>query len=120
MAEEEADDPPINALVSVPEFAATVGMISIEMSELESSLAEVLSAVLVVPADVGQAIYFTPGTVIPRLFVLENVYKALHPDETLDKEEVKKIRKKLGSIHGRAKAGDGETKHVHSRSLGSG
>lgn len=101
---EEADDPPIHALQDHPDFAAAIGMISVELSELEGSLAEVLRALLAVDSDVGQAIYFTPGTVIPRLFVLENVYRELHPNKNLDKDEVREIRKGLESIHGRAKA----------------
>ena len=105
---DEADESPISALEDYPDFARALGMISVELAELEASLAEVLRALLSVDSDLGQAIYFTPLAVIPRIKFLMNVLASLHPDASLDKEEVKEIRKKLKSLCGRAEAAMGK------------
>lgn len=87
-----------------PEFVHLIGMITIELANVESSLADLLAAVLEVAADVGHAIYFTPKAVIPRVEVLMNVQKALHPDDHLDPDEMRDIRRKLKNVCERAVA----------------
>jgi hypothetical protein len=101
-------------LESYPEYVQAVGMITIEVGNLETRLADLLSAVLNVDGEVGHAIYFTPRSGVARVEVLENVHEALHPDENLDEEEVKEIRKKLAHIRKRAKTlMDRRNKYAH-------
>jgi len=101
---EGEDDLIPSVMTQFPDYVSQIGMITIELANLESSLADLLGAILGVGADVAHAIYFTPKAVIPRVEVLINVQKALHPDEELDKEEMQEIRKKLRNVCGRATA----------------
>jgi len=104
MAEEEDTAGLVSALEDYPEYVQAIGMISIELADLEVSLADLLAMILDVDTAVAQAIYFTPKAVIPRVEVLMNVNRALHPDEGLDKVEMKTIRKRLKSVCDRAVA----------------
>ena len=88
---------------SYPDYVYAVGMITIQLGNLETRLADLLAALLGVDTEVGHAIYFTPKSGVARVEVLENVHGALHPDKDLDAAEVKAIRKKLEHIRKRAK-----------------
>jgi hypothetical protein len=62
-----------SALERYPEYSRAIGMISIEIGNLEVQLSELLAAILTIPNDLGQAIYLTPKAAIARLDVLSRV-----------------------------------------------
>ena len=100
---EEGDDL-VSVMAGHPDYVLQIGMITIELGNLESSLADLLGAILDVEGDVAHSIYFTAKAVIPRVELLTNVNVALHPDEELDEDEMQEIRKRLKNISGRATA----------------
>jgi hypothetical protein len=93
----------VSVMEDHPEYVHAIGMISIELADLEASLADLLAAILNIQTDLAQAIYFTPKTVMGRLDFLSNVHAVLHPDDGLDADEIKVIRRKLKSLSDRAK-----------------
>ena len=87
--------PHASVMEDYPDYVCVIGMITIELGNLESSLADLLAEILGVDGEVAHSIYFTPKAVIPRVEVLTNVNTALHPNEELDEEEMREIRKRL-------------------------
>ena len=68
-----------STLERFPEHVKAIGMISIEMANLEIMLAEVLAAALNLPSEVAQAMYFAPQAAMARLSILEAVAEVAIP-----------------------------------------
>ena len=100
MADEEKEetDTFVSIMEEFPEYVHAIGMISIELADLEASLADLLAVLLDVDTDMAQALYFSPKVVIPRLEILRNVDEVLHAGGELDEKEVRAIRKKLKEV----------------------
>src|SRR4051812_31745530 len=60
-----------------PEYAQAIGMISIENANLELALGALLAAILNQPPYVGQTIYLTPKTAIPKVEILQNTAEVI-------------------------------------------
>ena len=86
-----------STMESHPDYVFAIGMITIELGNLEMELADLLGAILNCHKDVAHAIYFTPRAVIPRVDVLVNV-----SESTLNQDLP--VCKRLRSVAGRAKA----------------
>jgi hypothetical protein len=56
-----------------PRYVRAIGMITIEITNLEIFLGDLLSVLLHVPPDIGRTIYLTPRAATARLETLENV-----------------------------------------------
>ena len=64
---------PVSSLERHPEHVRALGMISIEIGNLEILLGELLGAIIGIDTDLSQIIYMTPQSYIGRLEILENV-----------------------------------------------
>jgi hypothetical protein len=62
-----------SALENFPEYARLIGMVNVEIGNLEITLGLLLAAILNVHGTVGQTIYLTPKSAFARLEILENV-----------------------------------------------
>lgn len=49
-----------------PEYVQAVGMITIQLGDLETRLGDLLAVLLGIDTDVGHAIYFTPKSGVAR------------------------------------------------------
>jgi hypothetical protein len=60
-------------LANRPDYVEAIGMISIELANLEMHLGGLLGALLHISPRIGRIIYLSPRAAIGRLTVLENV-----------------------------------------------
>jgi hypothetical protein len=68
-----ADPVPLNTvLVDHPEYLTAIGLITVEMSNLEIALGEMLGALLHIDRTISRTIYLTPQSAFGRFNVLEN------------------------------------------------
>lgn len=74
-----------------PEHLQALGMLSIEIANLEIMLAELLAGFLHIARYVGHVVYLTPQTAIGRLKILENVIEDSVEDKTETKKRLDKI-----------------------------
>jgi len=65
-----------SALVDRPEYATAIGMITIELANLEIELGGLLGALLHVDPHYGRLVFLTPQSYAARLGILENVAQA--------------------------------------------
>jgi hypothetical protein len=76
-----------------PEFVRAIGMISIENSNLEDSLALLFSRVIRIGSNIGRAIYLTPKSALARIEILENASKEFfRPKKRPEPEEERVAR----------------------------
>jgi hypothetical protein len=67
--------PPPSTLEKHPDHVHAIGMISIEIGNLEINLAELLAALLHIDRHFGRVVYLTPQSFSGRLNILKNVMK---------------------------------------------
>lgn len=97
----------VSTLEAYPDHVRAIGMISIEIANLDLELGALLGAMLRVSAKLGQVVYLTPRTAMGRIHVLENVtdqvFKPTSPGlkklKTLFKQAKKLIGKRHDMIH---------------------
>jgi hypothetical protein len=93
-----ADAVPLNTvLVDHPQYLTAIGLITVEMSNLELALGEMLGALLHIDRTISRTIYLTPQSSFGRFQVLDN---AVAVALTAGQEP----RKKVERIIGKAKA----------------
>ena len=91
---EQNDDPPLQSMLERhPDHVKAIGMISVEMANLEVMLAGLLGALLNLPQHIADAIYFSPQAIGPRIAILANAAKIILPAAPL-----KDIDKILGKV----------------------
>jgi hypothetical protein len=76
-----------------PEHLKAIGLIGIEVTNLEHSLATLFAAVIDAPEQFGQIVYLTPKTSMARLETLENVVEYLMVKDSQGERELKAIVK---------------------------
>lgn len=92
-----------------PDHVKAIGMITVEMANLEIMLAQLFGALLNLRPDVADAIYFSPQATGPRIAIVENaVTEMLHdvPDPQVLKD-IRRLLKQARDIQGR------RNDHVH-------
>lgn len=74
--------PPYQSMLErYPEHVKAIGMIAVEMTNVEVLLADLLGAMLNLRRPIAEAIYFSPQSTGPRLSIVKNAAKsALTPD----------------------------------------
>jgi hypothetical protein len=97
-----------SALEDHPEHAKAIGMISVEIANLDVLLGSLLGALLHIDYRLGEIVYLTPKSAIGRISILENVVEAsmangskarVHIEALLTKAK-KYIGKRHDLIHG--------------------
>jgi len=97
-------------LAKYPDYVAAIGMIALEVVDLELVLSVLLARTLMVTPKVGESIYMTPKGDRARLDILENVAQTVFatkstgvPTSTLGKQKYE-ARKKVLAIVKRCRA----------------
>lgn len=72
---EPEPEPRQSSLERFPDHVAAIGMISIEVANLEIELGHLLGAMLHIAPEYGRLVYLTPHANLGRLAILENVSK---------------------------------------------
>jgi hypothetical protein len=83
--------PPTSSLESFPKHVHAIGMISIELANLEILLGRMLAALLRIPPGLGEILYLTPRTGMGRIEVLENIAREVLVAESKGLRQVTKI-----------------------------
>ena len=84
-----------------PEHVRAIGLITIEVTNLEHALGTLLAAIIDAPEDFGHIIYLTPKAAIARLEVLENLSEYLLVKESELGKLLQSIIKRAKSIIGK-------------------
>src|SRR5690349_14806856 len=66
-----------SVLEAHPDYVRAIGMVNVEINNMELSLAFLLSAILDTDPEIGQAIYLTPKAAFARLEILQNVAEGI-------------------------------------------
>ncbi len=85
-------------LEGYPDHVAAIGMISVEMANLDFMLGGLLGALLHIDMEIARTIYLTPRVAIGRIEILEHVIKASVQSNTEMFKEVDGIRKRARSL----------------------
>lgn len=72
-------EPLESALENYPDHVRAIGMIAIEISNLELAISNLLSILLNIDAHRGRIVYFTPKAAIARLDIVRNLNETLDP-----------------------------------------
>lgn len=84
-----------------PKHVQAIGMIAIEITNLEISLGELLGALLHVNSHVGRIVYLTPQAVAARLSIIENVAIESLVDGSRGLDTISSIVKRARAVMGR-------------------
>ena len=84
-----------------PEHVKAIGLVSVEVTNLESSLGTLLAAIIDAPEQFGHIIYLTPKTSIARLEILENMIEYLLIKDSAGAKELDSIVKGAKAILGK-------------------
>ena len=94
-ANAEKREPYQSAMERHPEMVKAIGMVSIEIANLDVIMADLLAALLNKPTDVGHVIYHAPRSERVRLDIVEAVVKEMFQDEDALSADAKALKKKL-------------------------
>jgi hypothetical protein len=90
-----------STLEGSPEHVQAIGMIAIEISNLEISLGDLLGALLHVNPSIGRIVYLTPQAVAARLKIIENVSDASFPKGNEGRKSIDRILRRAKHVTGR-------------------
>ena len=95
-------DSPASFLEGHPAHVKMIGMITVELANLEIELADLLAALINRDRDIGHALYFTPKSTIARLEMIDSVASILlNPGPLLSEisKNTKKARRVMDKRH---------------------
>jgi hypothetical protein len=102
MPEKPVEPPPYrSAMEDYPEHVKAIGMLSIELSNLEIFLGEMLGGLLKIPRHVGHILYLTPRASIARLDMLGNVAKAVLVEKSDGLKKIEKLIERCQTTMGK-------------------
>lgn len=90
-----------SAMESFPEHVHTIGMISIELANLELEMSRLLCHLLGTGKKQAHIIYFTPQSSRARIEIVWNIAKTVHKHDKTRLPLIEKIVDKSNSIIGR-------------------
>jgi hypothetical protein len=92
-----------SALEDHPEYARAIGMISVEIANLEIMLGDLLGALLHIDYRIGEIVYLTPKSAIGRIAILDNVLEASLATDSKQRKHIEtmlsKAKKYIGKRH---------------------
>jgi hypothetical protein len=100
----DADSPNFpyrSILVNHPDYVSALGMITIEVANLEICLGRLLGAILNVEESIGQIIYLTPKSAFGRLEIIENLVSGIMEPGSEGVRHLESITGKAKSILGK-------------------
>lgn len=92
---------PKSTLEKFPDHVSTIGMVSIELANLEIELSHLLGALLHIHPQFSHLVYFTPQSTIARLQILESVANSHLVRGTLGHKKITSLVGKARSVMGR-------------------
>lgn len=95
---------PKSTLERFPEHVKAIGMVSIEIGNLDMRLGELLAALLMLPTFLGQAVYFTPRAAIGRIEVVENVIRITTKPGTTPRRTLEALMRRAKAVVGKRHA----------------
>lgn len=98
---------PKSTLESFPAYVQAIGMISVEMGNLELCLGELLAALLMIQTFLGQAVYLTPRAAIGRIEVLDNVIRITMNDGSAGRKVLESLTRRAKTVIGKRHS------HIH-------
>jgi hypothetical protein len=93
----------VSAMERHPEVVKAIGMVSIEIANLDVMMAELLAALLNKPSDIGHVIYHAPRSERVRLDIVDAVVKEMFQDTELQEPHIKELGKNVRSWIKRAR-----------------
>ncbi len=90
-----------SGLVDRPDIAQAIGMVNIELSNMEFHFAQLLSQITGLNFNIALAVYFTPKANIARLEVIQNVAALVFKPEDKKLSEIEGFLRKAKSVMGR-------------------
>jgi hypothetical protein len=93
--------PTKSALEQHPEHVQAIGMVSIEVANLEINLGELLAALLHIDAYFGRLVYLTPQSFAGRLAILRNVVKEHINDDSEGRKHLEKLIERAERVLGK-------------------
>lgn len=91
----------ISVLENHPEHVRAIGMITIEVGNMELALCQLLGRTLGLGPDIAQAIYFTPRGAIARLDMMINVAKFALANDKLNLRHITNLLLRAKTIVGK-------------------
>lgn len=105
MTDEEFENEfvPKSSLEALPQHVRAIGMIAVEITNLEIALGGLLAALLHIRESVGHIVFSTPQTAFGRLKIIENVVKNQmlegSPGRTKVENLLERVRSLIGKRH---------------------
>jgi hypothetical protein len=94
--------PPYQSTIEhFPEFAQAIGMISIEVANLEILLGQLLGALLHIDRYFGETVYLTPQANLARLAILRNVVRDTFYERTTAREHLEDLLERAEKLIGK-------------------
>lgn len=90
-----------SAMESFPEHVHTIGMINIEIANLEIELSHLLSRLLGISEKLANILYFTPRANMARIEVVSKIAKHALKKEKTKLADIEKVIAKSKSVMGR-------------------
>jgi hypothetical protein len=88
-------------MVKYPKLVEAIGMMTIEIAEMEYHLARLLGRLLQSTPQVAEAVYFTPNTSIPRIHFLSNLAPLVLEKNKAKRDAVMKVAGKAVELMGK-------------------
>jgi len=84
-----------------PEYAQAIGLITVEMVNMETYLGDLLGSLLHISRQMGRIVYLTPKSAFTRLEILENVSTATLAKDTQARKDVDRLLGRAKSVMGK-------------------
>jgi len=102
MDEKQTKRPPYQStLAKHPEYATAIGMVSIEIGNLEILLAELLAALLHIDPHFGRIVYLTPQNNMARINIVENVARDTLADGSPGRVHIENLLDRAKAVVGK-------------------
>lgn len=91
--------PPFQSVLErFPDHVKAIGMISVEVANLDIHLGFLFSVILRIPYNVGREIFLTPKSASARLELLETAFRGMIVDGSVGRKHLETIHKRAANI----------------------
>jgi hypothetical protein len=91
--------PPFQSVLErFPDHVKAIGMVSVEVANLDIHLGYLFAEILRIPGNVGEEIFLTPKSAFGRLDLLNTAVEQMMEDKSVWKKHLKNIHKRAASI----------------------
>jgi hypothetical protein len=90
-----------STLAGHPEYVTAIGMVSIEIGNLEILLGELLAALLHIDPHFGRMVYLTPQSNMARIQIVENVMRGTLTEGSIERNHIERLLDRARSAVGK-------------------